>query len=137
MSADSPVALKVTQQLDLITAWVAMHERILERLETQDYFGYDLFARSNAYSTIIIQVLGLSITDSAEAQSILSMSGFQKLDQQLNLIKTKAMEVLIHILEYVFNSLNADERGVVPFVRKMEGVAPLLIKTAYTFATHP
>lgn len=136
MTAESPVAQKVTQTLDIITAWISMHERILERFETQDYFGYEQFARSNAYSTILIHILGLSIEESP-VSPLLSMSTFQKLDHQLNLIKTKAMEALIHILEYVYNSLSHEEREVVPFVRKMEGVAPMLIKTAQSFATHP
>lgn len=41
MTAESPVAQKVTQSLDIITAWISLHDRILERFETQDYFGYE------------------------------------------------------------------------------------------------
>ncbi len=82
-------------------------------------------------------MLGLTTNESAEGQSILSISGIQKLDQQLNLIKTKALEIIRRILEYVFNRLSNEQREFVPFIRKMEGVAPLLIKTAYCFATHP
>jgi hypothetical protein len=56
-----------------------MHERLIERLESQDYFGFTYFARSNAYSTIFIQLLGLSVVGSSE-DSIVSISGIQKLD---------------------------------------------------------
>lgn len=53
-SSDSPAAIKVTIALNLITNWVSMHDRLIERLETQDCFGFTYFARSNAYSTILI-----------------------------------------------------------------------------------
>jgi len=64
------------------------------------------------------------------------MSNFQKFDQQLNLIKTKVLETLIHLLEYTFQYLNNDEKSRIPYIIKMEGVIPLIIKTAHQFATH-
>jgi hypothetical protein len=34
MNAESPLALAVTRNLDLVCAWVSMHDRVLERFET-------------------------------------------------------------------------------------------------------
>ena len=56
-----------------------MHDRLIERLETQECFGFTYFVRSNAYSTIFIQILGLSVAGNAD-DSIISISGIQKLD---------------------------------------------------------
>lgn len=65
----------------------------------------------------------------------MSQSGIEKLDQQLNLIKTKDMECLRLLLEYSLNKVDAEKRSVIPLTHKAKGVAPLLIKTAHAFAT--
>lgn len=45
----------------------------------------------------------MSITDEG---SMLSLSGIEQLDQQLNAVKTKALEILRQILNYAFNQLD-------------------------------
>ncbi len=50
----STPAVKLTSSLALILAWVTMHSKILERFESQNYFGFDHFVRSNAYSTVLV-----------------------------------------------------------------------------------
>lgn len=37
---------------------------------------------------------------------MLSLSGIEQLDQQLNAVKTKALEILRQILNYAFNQLD-------------------------------
>jgi len=59
--ATSAPAIKLTGSLGLILAWVTMHSKILERFESQSYFGFDHFVRSNAYSTVLVQILGLNV----------------------------------------------------------------------------
>lgn len=52
--ASSAPAVKLTSSLGLILAWVTMHSKILDRFESQAYFGFDHFVRSNAYSTVLV-----------------------------------------------------------------------------------
>jgi len=66
--------------LMILAAWTRAHHQILERHESQDYSGYDHFVRSNAYSNVFVAMLGLNINQEGESQSILSISGLQKLD---------------------------------------------------------
>jgi hypothetical protein len=80
-TASAP-AVKLTSSLGLILAWVTMHSKILERFESQGYFGYDHFVRSNAYSAVLVTLLGLNVNaPDQNAQSILSLSGIQLVDQ--------------------------------------------------------
>jgi hypothetical protein len=91
----------------LILAWITTHSKILERFESQAYFGYDHFVRSNAYSTVLVTLLGLNVNNPDEnSQSILSLTGIQMVDQQLNTIKTKTFEVLTYLLTYVFDGMD-------------------------------
>jgi len=131
--AEGPAAAEITQQLKLITNWVSMHNQLLEQLESQDYFGYEQFTRSNAYAGVLAQVLGLTIVDGAE--TLISFSGFQALDKELNIIKTRVLEMLIKILEYIFDRMNSDQKSAIPYIVKMNGLIPLLIKTCHQFAT--
>lgn len=61
--AQSPLSVQLVNQLDLITAWTSMHLRILERFANQQYFGFDRFIRSNDYSRVFLEALGLSLND--------------------------------------------------------------------------
>jgi hypothetical protein len=62
----SAPAVKLTSSLALILAWVTMHSKVLERFESQAYFGYDHFVRSNAYSTVLVTLLGLNVNSPQE-----------------------------------------------------------------------
>jgi len=59
--------------LMVLAAWTRVHQQILERYESQSYFGYDYFVRSNAYSNVFVAILELSTNQ--ENQSVLSISG--------------------------------------------------------------
>lgn len=66
-----PLSMKIMNSLMVLAAWTRTHNQILERHESQCYFGYDHFVRSNSYSNIFVALLGLSITD--EGDSIFSI----------------------------------------------------------------
>lgn len=74
--AQSVEATNLATSLNLILAWVNMHSKILERYESQAYFGYEFFVRSNVYSTSFLSILGLNLNaDDQNSQSIFSISG--------------------------------------------------------------
>lgn len=56
---------------------------------------------------------------------------------QINQIKEKVLESLGHILEYSFDYYDEDTKATVPMLVKIQGIIPLLIKTAHNFATSP
>ena len=79
--ATSAPAIKLTTSISLILAWVTVHSKILERFESQAFFGYDHFVRSNAYSTVLVTILGLNVnSQDSNSQSIFSHSGIQMVD---------------------------------------------------------
>lgn len=85
-----------------------------------------------------MELLGLSLVGAgASAQNLLSLTGIQKLDNQLNLIKSKIFEILTYNLRYAFDMLQKKQQQGVPYLEKIKGVLPFLLHTAHTFATHP
>jgi len=70
----------------------------------------------------------LTIVDNAE--TLISFSGFQALDKELNVIKTRVLEMLIKILEFIFDRMNSDQKTAIPYIMRMNGLIPLLVKTA-------
>jgi hypothetical protein len=47
------------------------------------------------------------------------MSGLKQLDSQINVIKAKVMECLAHLLEYVFNTMDNDQKANIPYFIKI------------------
>jgi len=47
------------------------------------------------------------------------------------------MDILRLILSYTFSAIDQDQRSVIPVAHKITGLAPILIKTAHSFATNP
>lgn len=64
------------------------------------------------------------------AETLISFSGFQALDKELNVIKTRVLEMLIKILEFIFDRMNSDQKTAIPYIMRMNGLIPLLVKTA-------
>jgi len=60
---DTTEEASITMQLKLITTWVTVHNKLLDSLESQNYFGYEYFTRSNAYATAFTAALGLSLVE--------------------------------------------------------------------------
>lgn len=72
--ANHPMSVKVMNSLHVLAAWSRVHHVILERAESSNYFYYNHFVRSNAYSNVLVSLLGLS-PNAEEPQSIFSMLG--------------------------------------------------------------
>ena len=68
---------------------------------------------------------------------MLSLTGIQKLDNQLNLIKSKTFEIITLNLRYVFDTMAKKHFQTVPYTEKVKGLLPFLLNTLYSFATHP
>ena len=135
LQADAPIALECANYLKLITNWVTTHNQLLETFESMEYFGFEFFERSNLYSNAFLNLLGLSLSPSAD--SLMSKTSLTKFDDQLNVIKTKVFEILTKILEHIFNNLTNEQKQNIPYIVKMSGLIPILVKTAYGFATSP
>jgi hypothetical protein len=106
-----------------------MFLRLFERFEVQNFLGFHLFIRSHSYSTAFIELLGLRIADSP-TDSLISQTGAQKLDDDLNLIKSKALEILTHNMTYMNTKLERKQQMSCPYLDKLSGIIPILIKTA-------
>ena len=129
---------QVQQDLMVIQSWVRMHERLLERFESQMHFGFDHFIRSNAYSNAFTSLLGININDESNpaVATLLSFSGLQTIDEQLNTTKSKALECLKMLSENIFSTMSDEQMQGVPYTHKLQALTPTLIQTAEFVSTH-
>jgi hypothetical protein len=96
-----------------------VHESLLERWESKKYFGYNLMANSINYPSAFQAILGVVINyGSQNVGSMFSLTGVEKLDNLLNLIKIKALECFNHIYRYLFENVPNKIKAESPFLRK-------------------
>jgi hypothetical protein len=91
---------------------VRIHENILQRYEQKQHFGYEHFALSLPYANILSALLGIIITHpNQNNQSMMSLTGIQKLDNLINSIKIKAFECINMILKFVFEQMQSSVKN--------------------------
>ena len=60
LSANNPLAMRLTSYLDVLHVWANMFERVLEKFESRQYANYTFFARSEALSSVMASLIGLT-----------------------------------------------------------------------------
>lgn len=101
LTLHNPHVVKVMNSLEIIFNWVKIHYNAFERYQSKKYFGFQLFSSSVEYCNIFKNILGLHVAHPNQTnQTILSLTGLEKLDNQLNLIKGKAMESINMVFKY-------------------------------------
>jgi hypothetical protein len=84
-----------------------VHISILERWESRSYFGFAALSESASYAQTLAKILSITvhIQDAANPQGFVSTTGLQKLDDLVNKMKSLALEVLNHVLKYIFEKV--------------------------------
>ena len=98
----------IMEQLDiLLFSGYLLYDTILERFESKKYYGFNLFASNERYAAALTQIIGILITSSSQDMTcVISLSGLEKLDNQINTIKAKTFTCLNKIFKYVFNEVS-------------------------------
>lgn len=121
---------KVINSLDIILTWSKIHESVLERYQAKKYFGFQSIAMNESYSRILSSLLVLYIPLSSQSsRTILSLTGIQRLDNLLNLIKGKVLECLNYIFKYVIDQLITQQKMVCPFMSAAPQILDCCIHT--------
>jgi len=108
-----------------------MHSNLLERWESKKYFGFNLLAQSAAYANTLAKILSIFVPlgDQSQEQShLISLTGLQKLDNLLNKIKYRSLEILNHLFRYLFEKVHNSVKVQSPFLQRAIQFCPFLIK---------
>lgn len=112
-----------------------VHESILERWESKKFFGFNHFTQNTHYSAIFTQILGIIVQATGQnTQSIISLTGMQKLDHLLNRIKVKALECLNYSYKYLFELVPNSVKAESPFLPRGIQLTPFLVSSLIDIA---
>jgi hypothetical protein len=121
---------KILSQVDILYAWAKIHEGILERYQQKKYFGFSNFIQNEQYSNTLNLLLAIQVPVlNQPVNSILSFTGFPKLDNILNLLKCKTLEILNYIYRYLFENIPQAAKKTSPFLPKSLTVCEILIQS--------
>lgn len=121
---------KVLASLDILYTWAKIHENILERYQAKKYFGYSNFIQNDNYSNTLNLLLAIQVPhQNQQVNSILSFTGFPKLDNLINMLKYKTLENLNFIYKYLFESIPQNVKKASPFLPKSLTVCEILIQS--------
>jgi hypothetical protein len=70
-----------------------------------------------------------------QSGSVISFSGFTKLDKILNQIKMKVFSAISVLMTYIFTEMLVEDAAMTPLSTKMVILLPHLIESAKLFAT--
>jgi hypothetical protein len=60
MAADAPLAVNLTNTLEILGNWARMCERVLERSKHSKHYTLDHFLRSQTFSHTLIELLNVT-----------------------------------------------------------------------------
>ncbi len=86
VAANDPIAIRLMSQLEVLHAWAAMFQKLVEKFESRKYANFDCLTRSEDMASVMISLIALTANQGSPTQqhSVISFSGLQKLDQILN-----------------------------------------------------
>ena len=117
-----------------------MTSSMLEHYQEQNNHGFfNIFVRSEALTAVFTSLIALHANhDNINHQvSIISFSGFQKLDSLLNQTKVKVISCIVILLKYIFVDMIVEEANMAPLTTKLVVLLPHLIESARLFAIDP
>lgn len=115
-----------------------MFSSLIGNFESRKYQHFDSLIRSEDLAAVLLATIALRDNKASahHQNSIISFSGFAKLDQLLNICKQRALEGLNMLLDYTLQN-NEAVMSASPIVTKMIQTMPHIIHSARAFATDP
>ena len=131
---------QMNSSLEVLLAWGRMHERQLEFTVEKNYL-MKRFANSDSFAASLIGLLTLSADfqpGGAQTSIIARSSGIPKLDNQLNLVKVKALDCILSLIKYIYEQLlEEDQAKACPLISYLRNTITDLMNSAVTFAASP
>lgn len=116
-----------------------MHDTLLEHYQNENNHGFfNIFVRSDSMASIFTSLIALHANHEnvgGQATSVISFSGFVKLDKILNQLKMKVFSSITIMLKYIFTEMLVEEAAMAPLSTRMLMLLPHLIESAKLFAT--
>ena len=119
--------------LEVLLAWVRMHERQLEQTVQKKYLMQS-FAHSEVFASSLVSLLKLS--SNGDPALIAQGSLIPKLDDQLNGVKVKALDCIVLLTKYVYDEIG-DEKKECPLLLGLVVNVNILMSTAISLASLP
>lgn len=138
VTLESPIVQSTLAHLDLIHDWVLIHVNILERWESKKYFGFKLMGQNANFAQTFAKILSITVPIGKAAgtfNQFISHTGFHKLDDLLNKVKYRTLEVLNQIFKYLFEKVPNSEKIKSPFLQKGIQFSPYLTNSLISFAS--
>jgi hypothetical protein len=102
---DSEIVVNILGALDVMKVWVENVWTTMERFEHKNFFLFDKFASNELFITSMVSILGILVSNQNQPQEVLiSISGLEKLDNDINNLKVNSLQILNLLIEYVFNN---------------------------------
>lgn len=104
LARENQKVMSIFQQTDVMSAFMSMIQRILQRLTSKQTYdpSYIGFVTSMELSQIFIRIfsIGIQIPHSPNNMTVISITGLQSLDNQINQLKTRTLECMNYILKH-------------------------------------
>ena len=104
LTRENPKVTSILQQTEVLSAFMSMILRILERLTSKQQYdpSYIGFVTSKELAQIFIRVfsIGIQIPHSPNNMTVISITGLQILDNQINQLKTRTLECMNYVLKH-------------------------------------
>ena len=104
LTRENPNVTSILQQTEVLSAFMSMILRILERLTSKQQYdpSYIGFVTSKELAQIFIRVfsIGIQIPHSPNNMTVISITGLQILDNQINQLKTRTLECMNYVLKH-------------------------------------
>ena len=84
--ADNTADFCLDSYLDVLHEWACMFGRLIERFEKRKFANFNVLLRSEDLSSVMFKLISLTAkqTTTFQDNSLISFSGIQKIDEQLN-----------------------------------------------------
>ena len=86
IKADNTADFCLDSYLDVLHEWACMFGRLIERFEKRKFANFNVLLRSEDLSSVMFKLISLTAkqTTTFQDNSLISFSGIQKIDEQLN-----------------------------------------------------
>lgn len=138
LSLDNPQVAAVLSTMDFLKNWSTTVYRTLEKFTTAEYKGFRSFALSDQLCDAIFRLLGVTAVKIQNPQNcLISHTGLEKLDNQLNHIKYKLLESIHTIYSYIYVVAVKTVRKQSPFHQQGNQLSQLLIASLVHYCRLP
>lgn len=138
LTRENQKVTSILQQSEVMSAFMSMILRILGRLTSKQQYdpSYIGFVTSKELSQIFIRIfsIGIQIPHSPNNMTVISITGLQILDNQINQLKTKTLQCMNYILKHKDKRCDAEmARDNHQVMKGIQALLPIVLQSLVIF----